>query len=74
MSREFFGSDLYDEVRRRSDMDPDSTSREIACQNCGTHFNVHRACDVVRCPGCRVLMHADDLSPYGCHAEDRWPR
>jgi len=66
----FFGRDLYQEARRRTDMDPDSTAREIACQNCGTHFNVHPACDIVRCPNCRVRMHAHDLSPWGCHDGD----
>jgi ribosomal protein S27E len=66
----FLGSDLYKEASRRTDMDPDNMFLEIPCQNCGTHFNVHRSCDVVRCPTCRVLMHVHDLSPYGCHEGD----
>jgi hypothetical protein len=44
---------------------------EIPCQNCGTHFNVHRECDIVKCPNCRVRMHAHDLSPWGCHEGDK---
>ena len=43
---------------------------DVACQNCGTHFNVNPDCDVVRCPKCRVRFHAKDLSPWGCHDGD----
>lgn len=49
---------------------PDRAVVELACQNCGTHLNVHSGVDIVRCPQCRVRFHADDLSPWGCHAGD----
>ena len=44
--------------------------RVFTCDNCGTRFNIPMEPMVVRCLGCRCLVHSDDGKPYGCHPED----
>jgi hypothetical protein len=37
--------------------------KTLNCDNCNTAFNVHDDCDVVQCPGCRIMVHAKAGTP-----------